>query len=61
MTLRELVRTVSTANYCRYTIRCMNKGEVYTDVNWNRIPLKYKDMKVHSAIPAKCSFRSVKL
>ena len=60
MTLRELVSTVSTANYCHYSIKGLHKGEVYHDVNWHRILAKYKDMQVYSAVPVKCSFCSVK-
>lgn len=60
MTLRELVMTVSTANYCHYYIKCLHKGEIYQDVNWRRISAKYKDMQVYSATPVKCSFCSVK-
>lgn len=33
MALRELIMTVSTANYCHYTIKCMHEGLVYADAN----------------------------
>lgn len=60
MTLRELISTVSTANFCHYWVRGLHRDEIYEDVNWHDISAKYKDMQVYSATPAKCSFCSVK-
>lgn len=60
MTLRELIMTVSTANYCHYTIKCLHEGLVYADVNWYDITGKYKDMLVWSAVPIKCNCAAIK-
>lgn len=60
MTLRELIMTVSTANYCHYTIRCMHRGLVYADVSWGDIPKEYKNMLVYSAAPIKCGCAAIK-
>lgn len=60
MTLRELIMTVSTANYCHYTIKCMHEGLVYTDANWSDIPSYYKNLLVYSAVPIKCSCAAIK-
>ena len=60
MTLRELIMTVSTANYCHYTIKCMNEGLVYVDANWQDVALEYKNMLVYAAVPTKCSCAAIK-
>lgn len=60
MTLRELLMTVSTSNYCHYTIRCLHMGTVYADVTIDNIAEKYKDMGVYSAVPVMCSCGAVK-
>lgn len=60
MTLRELIIAVSTASYCRFYVRCVNRGLVYEDVDWLDIPVEYRNMQVHSAVPTNCSHGAIK-
>lgn len=60
MTLRELISTISTSNFCHYWVRGLHIDEIYEDVNWHDISAKYKDMQVYSATPIKVTFCSVK-
>lgn len=60
MTLRELVSTVSTVNFCHYSIKGLHRGKICQDANWHSIPAKYKDMQVYSATPIQVTFCSVK-
>lgn len=51
---------VSTASYCHFYVRCMHCGLVYEDINWLDIPVEYRNMQVHSAIPTKSSRGAIK-
>ena len=60
MTLQELIMAVSTATYCHFYVRCIHRGLVYADIGWLDIPVEYRNMQVHSAVPTKCSFGAIK-
>ena len=60
MTLQEFIMIVSTANYCHFTVRCMHRGLVYSDISWGDIPKEYKNMQVRSAVHTKCGCGAVK-
>ena len=53
MTIRDINRTISTANYATYTIR-------YKELHYSEIPVRMKDAEVFVATPSNISFSSVK-
>lgn len=62
MTIRDINRTISTANYATYTIRkygCANDNR-YKELHYSEIPACMKDAEVFIATPSDVSFSSVK-
>lgn len=62
MTIRDINRTISTANYATYTIReygCANDIR-YKELHYSEIPARMKDAEVFVATPSDISFSSVK-
>lgn len=61
MTIREINRTISTANYATYTISELGGGNIkYKELHCSEIPARMKDAEIFVATPTNISFSSVK-
>lgn len=60
MTIREINRTISTANYATYTISELGGNIKYKELHYSEIPARMKDAEIFVATPTNISFSSVK-